>query len=191
MMETLQGSKIIEGWPEESREAAQLVIDKYGEPHESTESFLIWNQVGPWKRIIASKAFYKHDFPVPHFDSVESVLDYGVPPQYFTPLAEFDGSVMVDRTAGEVSARCHDEEANSLALNLAHDIVTGTRTVEEARQYYAKEFLDYRRRQPTPYMDELRFEAGRDTADPDERVLTDDAIERAVEEGKAAEQPAA
>jgi hypothetical protein len=188
---TLQGSKIIEGWPEESREAAQLVIDKYGEPHEATESLLIWNQVGPWKRIIASKAVYKHDFPVPHFDSVQSVLDYRIPTQYFTPLAEFDGSVTVDRTAGEVSARCHDEEANSLALNLTHDIVTGTRTVEDARQYYAKEFLDFRRRQPTPYMDELGFEAGGDTADADVRVVTDDEIERAVEEGRAAEQRAA
>lgn len=185
-MNTRQGSKIIEGWPEESREAAQLVIDKYGEPDEATESFLIWNQAGPWKRIIASKAFFKHDFPVPHFDSVESVLDYRVPPQYFTPLAEFDGSVMVDRTVGEVSARCHDEEANSLALNLTHDIATGKRTVEEARQYYAKEFLDYRRRQPTPYMDELRFETGGDTADADGRVVSDDEIQRALEEGKAA-----
>ncbi len=32
-------------------------------------------------------------------------------------VAEFDGSVIVERTAGEVSARCHDEQANFLALN--------------------------------------------------------------------------
>ena len=89
------------------------------------------------------------------------------------PLAEFDGSVVAERTAGEVSARCHDEEANNLALNLAHDIVTGEKTVDEARAYYAKEFLDYRRGLPTPYMDELRFEPRRDTPDADERVLSD------------------
>ncbi len=46
---------------------------------------------------------------------------------------------------GEASARCHDEQANSLALNLMHDIVTGARTVAEARAYYASEFLDARR----------------------------------------------
>ena len=34
--------KLIENWPEESREAAQLVIDQ-------------WHKVGPWKRIVASK----------------------------------------------------------------------------------------------------------------------------------------
>jgi len=29
---------IIDEWPEESREAASLVIDAYGPPHEATES---------------------------------------------------------------------------------------------------------------------------------------------------------
>jgi len=43
------------------------------------------------------------------------------------------------------------------ALNLMHDIVTGKRSVQEARDYYAKEFLDYRRKEPRPYMDEMRF----------------------------------
>jgi len=61
------------------------------------------------------------------------------------------GSVITERTAGEVSARCHDEQANYLALNLMHDIVTGAREVEDARRYYAKEVLDHRRKKPTPY----------------------------------------
>ncbi len=38
-MDVQSGSDIIKEWPEESREAAQLVIDKYGEPHEVTDSF--------------------------------------------------------------------------------------------------------------------------------------------------------
>jgi len=41
------------------------------------------------------------------------VIDYQVPPQQVSSLAAFDGSVVVERTAGEVSARCHDEQANS------------------------------------------------------------------------------
>jgi hypothetical protein len=66
-----------------------------------------------------------------------------VPPDKFSELAKFDGSVIVERSAGEVSARCHDEQANFLALNLMHDIVTGAKNVQAAR---AKEFADYRRR---------------------------------------------
>ncbi len=56
-----QGSEIIKSWLEESREAAQLVIDTYGEPHETTESLLVWHKTGPWKRIIATKEFYEHN----------------------------------------------------------------------------------------------------------------------------------
>jgi hypothetical protein len=95
------GSGIIETWPDESREAAQLVIDAYGEPHETTDSLLIWHRVGQWKRIVASKTFYQHQFPAPHIDCVESFVDYRVPVAKFTALAEFDGSVVVERTAGK------------------------------------------------------------------------------------------
>ncbi len=88
-MQTRRGSDIIKYWPEESREAAQLVINTYGEPPEATESLLIWHQVGRWKRVLASRVFFEHRFPAPHFDSVESVIDYRVPPEHFTPLAQF------------------------------------------------------------------------------------------------------
>jgi hypothetical protein len=37
---TAKGSEIIQHWPKESREAAQLVLDQYGEPDEATESQL-------------------------------------------------------------------------------------------------------------------------------------------------------
>jgi hypothetical protein len=185
-MNETTGSQRIRTWPEEAREAAKLVIDKYGEPDEVTNSQLLWHNRGGWKRIVASKAFYRHEFPAPHFDSVECVIDYRVPVGKFTPLAQFDGSVIIERTAGEVSARCHDEEANRLALNLMHDIVTGSKGVEQARGYYAKEFADYRRKKPTPYMQELRFApTATDAADPDSRVLSDRELEDAKKEGEA------
>ena len=186
MDSTVRGSLIIEDWPEESKEAAGLVIEKYGEPAEATESMLIWNETGPWKRIIATKVFYEHAFPAPHIDAVESVIDYPVPVGMYDALAEFDGSVVVERTAGEVSARCHDEEANNLALNLMHDIVRGEKTVDEAREYYVKEFLDYRRGRPTPYMDALRVSPHSGSAgDPDERLISDrDLSEASAEQSR-------
>jgi hypothetical protein len=177
-----QRSRTIRDWPEESHEAAQLVIDARGEPDEATPTHLVWlgQRAAPWKRIVATKTFFAHAFPAPHNDSVESFLDYRVPVEKFTPLAEFDGSVICERTAGEISARCHDEQANYLALNLAHEIVTGQRSAQEARSYYAKEFLDARRKQPTPYMQGLRFgPTSSSNADPDGRVLSEDQLEGA------------
>jgi hypothetical protein len=179
-----RSADVLATWPEASREAAGLVIDKYGEPDEVTDSQLIWHTPGPWKRIIASKTFWAHNFPAPHIDAVESFIDYRVPVDKFTPLAAFDGSVVVERTVGEVSARCHDEQANFLALNLMHDIVTGARSVQQAREYYAKEFLDYRRKQPTPYMNRLRFSLpDGDSIDADTRAISDEELERAKAEG--------
>jgi len=183
-MTELSGSDIIKGWPNDSQEAARIVIDTYGEPSEVTETQLTWHQVGAWKRVVASKAYYPHDFPAPHIDCVESFVDYRVAPERLTDLGQFDGSVMVDRTAGEISARCHDEQANNLALNLAHDIVTGVKTVVEAREYYAKEFADARRKQPTPYMDRLHFTPTTNTGDRDQRILSDEELQRAEQEGE-------
>ncbi|MGQ0560790.1 MAG: hypothetical protein ACT443_02830 [Gemmatimonadota bacterium] len=57
----------------------------------------------------------------------------------FDDLAAYDGSVIAERTKGVLSARCDKEGANFLALNLAHEIVTGRRTVEDARARYAEE----------------------------------------------------
>lgn len=181
----MNARECIADWPEESRQPAQLVIDKYGEPDEMTTTQLTWHKRGVWKRIVASKAFYRHNFPAPHIDSVESFIDYRVPVEKFTPLAEFDGSVVVERTSGEVSARCHDEEANCLALNLMHDIVTGAKSIDEARSYYAKEFADYRRKEPTPYMMQLRFSpAAQAVGDPDTALLSDAELKQAANEGK-------
>jgi hypothetical protein len=172
-------AEIIKDWPEESAEAARIVLEQRGEPDEITESLLIWHDATPWKRIEASRAFFEHHFPAPHIDAVESFVDYAVPTERFSDLAEFDGSVVAERTAGEMSARCHDEEANFLALNLADEIVRGEKSVEEARDYYATEFLNARRGDPTPYMDSLRFSPQRDSADADERVLTEEELARA------------
>jgi len=65
-----------------------------------------------------------------------------------------------------------------------HDIVTGARTVAEARAYYASEFLDARRKQPTPYMDKLHFESpDASPSDPDERILSEAQLAEAKAEG--------
>jgi hypothetical protein len=90
--------------------------------------------------------FYGHDFPLPHTDSsIQCLLNYRGSLEKFSFIAQFAASVRTERVSGHVSARCHDEQRNFLALNLMHDIVAGAKTVPEARDYYAKEVLDYRR----------------------------------------------
>jgi hypothetical protein len=116
MMGRERGSDVIQNWPEESREAAQLVIDEHGEPHEVTDSMLVWHHAGPRERIVATRMFFAHNFPARTSmrSSLLSTTEYRS--RCVSPLAKFDGSVVFERTAGQVSARCHDEQANFLAL---------------------------------------------------------------------------
>jgi hypothetical protein len=88
-------------------------------------------------------------------------------------LARFDGSVLVDRTAGEMGARCDMEAMNILTLNLAHDIITGRRSVEEARAFYAETAAACAMGREAPYAEALLFEppAVSDAVDPDEKMI--------------------
>jgi hypothetical protein len=114
---------------------------------------------------------------------IECYIEFHVPPWKVSDLVRFEGSIVVYRTLGEVSVRGHDEETNFLALNLAYDIIAGKRSVDDARRYYAQEFLNYRRKASTPYMKGLKFEPKR-SDDPDERILSEADLKRALDEGK-------
>jgi hypothetical protein len=163
---------ILGGWPETPQKVARKTIDKYGPPNEATPSRLIWFNNGPWKRTIIYRDEVPHNFPKPHTDLLEQFIDYQIPIDKYDDLAAYDGSVVPERTKGEISARCDMEEMNFLALNLAHDIITGARSVEDARQSYADTAVAFMMNRPAPYTEGLRFQppAG-ETADTDETMI--------------------
>jgi hypothetical protein len=150
---------LIAAWPAKPREVATEMIAKYGRPHEATSTMLVWHGAGGWKHTILSRDEVPHAFPKPHTDLLEQSIDYRVPVDKFDELAAYDGSVIVERTKGEISARCDREEMNFLALNLAHDVVTGRRTVEEARRFYAETAMAFMAGQRPPYTQRLQFAA--------------------------------
>jgi hypothetical protein len=49
----------------------------------------------------------------------QQFIDYKADPGLYDELAKYDGSVVLERTSGEISARCGKEDANFLTLNLA------------------------------------------------------------------------
>lgn len=165
-------SDLIADWPPTPKEVAQKMIAKYGPPDESTPGMLIWNNKGPWKQTILSREEIPHSFPKKHTDLLEQVIDYRVPPEKFDELARYDGSVIVERTKGTMSARCDKEEMNFLALNLAHDVITGGKTVEQARDFYAKTVKATMNGEMPPYTQKLQFPVAKGgTADPDKSVM--------------------
>lgn len=165
--------KMIASWPEASRMAATDMIQKYGQPQEVTASMLMWRDNGPWKWTKVSRDTIKHDFPMSHPDLLEQAIDYRAPVDKYDDLARYDGSVILERTKGEMSARCDKEGANFLAINLGNDVATGKKTAEEARTYYAaaiKRFMSTE--QMDPYMQKLQFQvSAQATGDPDRAAM--------------------
>ena len=148
----------IRHWPELSKEAAGRMLRNYGPPEEVTDHRLVWHMKGPWKEITLYKGEAPHNFPGEHNDVLEQTIYYRVPPEKFSDLAAFDGSVIADRTRGTLAARCGGEEANFLSLNLAHEIITGTRSVQEARRFYAERMREFMNGQTHAYLQKLLFE---------------------------------
>lgn len=165
--------KIINEWGALPKKSANQMIEKYGPPQEAIPSQLIWYNNGLWKRTIVLRDEIPHNFPQPHTDVIENVIDYKVSPEMFDELAKFDGSLYIDRTRGEASARCDMEAANFISLNLMHDIVNGKCTVEEARDKYGEVSSAYLLNRPAPYAEALQFKVPTgNTRDPDETNIT-------------------
>lgn len=168
---SMQMERMMTNWHPASREAVQYMTNKYGAPAEVTATMAMWNQTGPWKRTIVYAQEVPHHFPMPHPDVMEQFIDYRMPVSMFDDIAMYDGSVIVERTKGEMSARCDKEGANFLAVNLAHEIAIGKRGVEDARQMYGQQIKMMKAGQMTQYTSGLIFTPPPSGNDPGQPIM--------------------
>ncbi len=161
----------MKSWPMSSQMAVKEQMELYGKPNEITPTAAIWYNNGPWKKTVIDKMESKHDFPKTHMDCMEQCVSYKVPLDKYDDLAHFDGSVTVDRTQGTIAARCDKEENNFLALNLAHDVITGKKTVEEARKSYGEMIKQAMSGNKPDYMKKLMFSSNMSAPDSDVNTI--------------------
>lgn len=175
--------EIVSEWPDEPAEIADELRQTYGTPDEVAPSELLWYGTDQFKRTELYRDGVPHNFPKKHTDYLKQVIDYHVPPERTDELAQFDGSVYVDRTNGELAAKCDREAANLLALNLAHDILETDTDVDEARQEYAVTMVETMLGAEPDYTQALQFDVPDDKQrDPDESIITDAMREEVKEE---------
>lgn len=163
---TDKAASLTNGWPESSVAAAKDMIQKYGDPTETTSESLIWRNFAPFKEIIVHKAVYSHRFPLLHQNSLEHVVDYKAPVDKIDDVWRYNGSIVLNRTQGEMSSFADNEAMNILALNLAHNVLTSRMGAEAARVTYGKETLNYMNGNKTAYTQVLSFGSQWETADP-------------------------
>ena len=163
--------KALMGWPQTTQGFAIELIGQYGLPQELGARRIAWYHNGPWKRTVLYRDTVTHNFPVPHQDVIEQTVNYRVPAEKVSDLVSYNGSLLIDRTCGELSCRCDSEAANTLSLNIADDIVKGERTVDQALGYHAQVFRGMQIGESEPYPKQLRFKTGETkTADPGEEA---------------------
>jgi len=173
--------QLINNWPGEAKKAAMAMINKYGNPTEHTENMLIWRNNGPWKKTVVYKEEVDHRFPMPHKDVLEQFVDMKIPADKFSALAEYDGSVIAERTKGVISARCDKEEMNMLALNLANDIIEGKKSVEDARKFFTETAMAFMKGEKPEYTQKLMFSPNKNSGDPDKPSMSDAQIKEGME----------
>jgi hypothetical protein len=163
----------LKDWPVERQVLAAHLVTRYGDPQEITARSLTWYDNGAWKRTILYKDGDLHRFPLPHRDVLWQTINYKVPLNKVVALLTYDGSILVDRTRGELTAHCDSEEANTLILNIANTLVTGENTVEQAMAYHAQVVEGMRIHEPEEYPQKLLFKA------PKTNAMTADQAEEA------------
>ena len=128
----------IAGWPETAKLTAKVMIEKYGKPNRVTDTTLIWYGNEPWKRTVVYRDGWLDESFIRHPEVLEQVITYWMPRDRIRDLMRFDNLFTVNSVQRELSFRSNSERANFLAMNLANDVVTGSRTIAGARAYSAK-----------------------------------------------------
>lgn len=146
------------------------MISKYGEPQETTSDSLIWRNIAPFKRLIVHKEVYSARFPLLHQNAIEHVVDYKAPMSRIDDVWRYNGSIVLNRTMGEMSSFADNEAMNILALNLAHKVLSGAMSADAARITFGKETIKFFNGEKTADTSVLSFGGQFQTPDQGESV---------------------
>lgn len=162
---------VIGAWPDEAKQAARKLIEKYGQPNGVLDDRLIWINNGQFKQTLVYRDGVEHNFPSRHMDYVKQTIAVKVPANKIGDLEKFDGSLSYERTRGLLSCEDQSEDRNFLAFNLANDIIKGKKTVEQARSYFSRASQLAMSGKSSPELEGLDFNvSGASTGDPDKAM---------------------
>lgn len=163
----------IRDWPLVSQNAAEAMLDRYGQPDVVSSLLLVWKDKAPFTKIVVTRDPIRHSFPVDHQDVILEEIPLQVPVDKVADLAKFNGSLLIDRTQGTLASRCDSEKSNFLALNLANEIITGKRDADSARRFMSDTSAKSLAGKSSPYSEKLMFtpKSGDASAYPDAPML--------------------
>lgn len=157
---------VLSRWDAQSAAMGRTLIAEYGLPDDVTLERLTWYRHGAWKRtIVWNAAGLWQRSPVYRapvdFAVLQQTIDYSLDLVEAAKLTSFSDGLVIDPARGELSSRAGSEELDYLTLNLADEIVRGTKTVPQAQATYARVVELTAAGKSSPYTSELLFSSGR------------------------------
>lgn len=149
--------KAINGWPERAKLAARATIEAYGQPDEAGADALVWRNNGPWKRTVVYRRAWPRAQSGEDKNYLENTVAYRLRASRAEDAVRFDSKVDADPKFKELSSRSESEAMNFLTLNLAHEVVVGRRSPEDARRFGARIARLAASGKSSPYLEKLLF----------------------------------
>lgn len=149
-------SWLASGWPEKSRDSAREMIDRHGMPNKLDGESMTWYGLYRGRRTVLQRAS----------GVIQQVVIYSVPAGKVEALMSFNGDIVIDRPAGELSVFSDSVATNLLLLNLAHDIASGFISVETAKARYRSITVRADAGESMAYRRSIGFEAPLPSAQP-------------------------
>ena len=131
-------ASIIEHWPDRPRVIIRAMTAKYGMPNRLNQIEVVWYDNGPWRRTVIHRYSSLGFFGARENDYLEQTIGCRIPDDKVSALKRFGKRIDIVRSGNELSSRAESESMNFLALNLAGEIIAGTRSAKDARDFYRK-----------------------------------------------------
>lgn len=148
---TTRAERTIQGWPAQNKQAAQTLIEKYGQPDSIVGDRLEWYRRGDFKRVAV-------DGRAAPDAMVENTVNYQAPQD--SGLVSLDAVVTPDTGKRELTSCGRSEGANTLALNLADGVMNGRMTADQARAQSQRVLKLEKSGKSSPAAERLQFRPG-------------------------------
>jgi hypothetical protein len=148
---------VINAWPDANKKAAMGLIEKYGQPDLVGDRIVAWHDKQQWKKVAVFRDSVKDPMAADREGFVENVVSYKVPVAKVSDLLKFDQALIIDMPHGTLASLSDSEKSNTIALNLANDVVKGKRTVASAKSMLMSTLKTTMAGKSSPMADSLQF----------------------------------
>jgi len=133
----------------------RLMMERYGPPRRVSNQRLSWKNNGPWLRTVVHSFGELRSFPRLARNVLEQTARYKGSLARKGLLAEFDPTLKAQ--GNELTVANESEEINLATLNLADEVLRGSKTPGQARRLLVRvvDLVDAGKR--TPYTEGLSF----------------------------------